>query len=411
MDTSAEAIEIGWIDFSKEDRGKVMSVLDLLSKDETLDELGIAPIRDGFSELFFPGTSTIQTRAKYFLLVPYALLDLERSGETSPSKILDALDRIERQCAQILSHSNELGIIGRSVLKNKAWVKRTPADIYWSGLRRYGIFTNSNLSLGEYVRVSCNIKKQKQALEAQRYYHDGADESDRDDVDAGNVFSKSFWSVPTYREGWMNRLSVSLTADEARYLRERIIHSAPGSMMAHILKEKESGISRLTGFSDLQAGPVNRFPEGIRRSYWMALAMSNFIFKLRIRYNVQLSGGKNEEANKCWEEESGRLNDIAGVNIYEIFRHLHVKNPKLLSFLLDSKRYMLAGDIKALDERILRQECYLKGESRAKLCRPGELSPQTWYGGQKLDYRFPNAMRIINDIFEAEDVSRAEPDR
>ncbi len=67
---------LGWIDFSKDERNKVLSVLDLLSEARTLDELGIAPIRNGFADLFFPGTSTIQTRAKYFMIVPYALKDL-----------------------------------------------------------------------------------------------------------------------------------------------------------------------------------------------------------------------------------------------------------------------------------------------------------------------------------------------
>ena len=74
---------LGWIDFSKNERSKVLSVLDLLSESGTLDELGIAPVRDGFANLFFPGTSTIQTRAKYFLIVPYALKDLEYSIETN----------------------------------------------------------------------------------------------------------------------------------------------------------------------------------------------------------------------------------------------------------------------------------------------------------------------------------------
>lgn len=69
---------IGWIDFSKSERNKILTVLDLLSEDGTLDELGLAPIRDGFSNLFFQGTSAIQTRAKYFFIVPYALRDLER---------------------------------------------------------------------------------------------------------------------------------------------------------------------------------------------------------------------------------------------------------------------------------------------------------------------------------------------
>ena len=62
-------MQLGWIDFSKSERSKVLSVLELISERGTLDELGIASIRDGFADLFFPGTSTIQTRAKYFFIV------------------------------------------------------------------------------------------------------------------------------------------------------------------------------------------------------------------------------------------------------------------------------------------------------------------------------------------------------
>ena len=49
-------MELGWIDFSSTDRNIVMGVLDLLGEKGVLDELGIAPIRDFYSELFFPGT-------------------------------------------------------------------------------------------------------------------------------------------------------------------------------------------------------------------------------------------------------------------------------------------------------------------------------------------------------------------
>ena len=80
-------MQLGWIDFSKSERSKVLSVLDLLQEKGTLDELGIAPIRDGFANIFFPGTSTIQTRAKYFLIVPYALWDLEREDAMKPNQM------------------------------------------------------------------------------------------------------------------------------------------------------------------------------------------------------------------------------------------------------------------------------------------------------------------------------------
>lgn len=79
-------MQLGWIDFSKTERNKGLSVLDLLSEDSTLDELNIAPKKDGFADIFIPGTSTIQTRDKYFFAVAYALKDLEKMSETNPKK-------------------------------------------------------------------------------------------------------------------------------------------------------------------------------------------------------------------------------------------------------------------------------------------------------------------------------------
>ena len=63
-------MQIGWIDFAREDRAKAMGVLHLLQERIAVDELGFGIIRDAFADAFFPATSTIQTRAKYFLLRP-----------------------------------------------------------------------------------------------------------------------------------------------------------------------------------------------------------------------------------------------------------------------------------------------------------------------------------------------------
>ena len=38
---------------------------------ETRDELGLGAIRDAFAEALFPGISTFQRRARYFLFVPW----------------------------------------------------------------------------------------------------------------------------------------------------------------------------------------------------------------------------------------------------------------------------------------------------------------------------------------------------
>lgn len=57
-------MQLGWIDFSKEDRQKAFDVINLLSEQGAVDELGIGVIRDAFANYFFPGTSTIQTTDK-----------------------------------------------------------------------------------------------------------------------------------------------------------------------------------------------------------------------------------------------------------------------------------------------------------------------------------------------------------
>ncbi len=43
---------IGWIDFSKDERNKVLNVIHLLDEPGAVDELGIGAVRDAFADLF-----------------------------------------------------------------------------------------------------------------------------------------------------------------------------------------------------------------------------------------------------------------------------------------------------------------------------------------------------------------------
>jgi hypothetical protein len=66
------------LDYSERERRKMLNVVDLFREHDTRDELGVGSVRDAFADMLFPGTSTIMTRARYFLLVPWAYLRLER---------------------------------------------------------------------------------------------------------------------------------------------------------------------------------------------------------------------------------------------------------------------------------------------------------------------------------------------
>lgn len=393
---------LGWIDFSKGERNKVLSVLDLLMEAGTLDELGIAPIRDGFANLFFPGTSTIQTRAKYFLIVPYALKDLEYSKETNPNRCLRILDEVERSCGEQLLASGEdiEGIVGIRSLGQNSWVKRTPADIYWAGLRSYGIF-RGNLSLSEYIRAICRMKNDKAELLKLGNKNDETEDRDGDDKDAGNLFKIQFLNIPTYSQDWREGLSIKLTAAEGEFLKTQIIHSHPDSMLAYILRNKMTGILGCKNFQDLKS-LMQLFPEDIQADYNLAVDFSDFLYALRVLYNVIVSDGQNANANAEMEMMRDYMADVASVDLESIYKKLSIyRNPFLCKFLDKCKALMLAEDVEELKKEIRRRERELK-QNRAKTMHPGEFDPDAWFSGKELDYRFGDAKTIIRDIWESE---------
>ena len=394
-------MQIGWIDFSKEDRKKVLSVIDLLSEDSTLDELGIAPVRDGFSDLFFPGTSTIQTRAKYFLIVPYALDMLTHQKEMQPDAVLNDLDYIERRCGELFVAEKAERSIGSRSIQSGRWVKRAPSEIYWSGLRRYNIFTGGVISLAEYIRVSCALTKKKNDLRWFGNRKIDSEEYEKDDIDAGASKSFSFWNLPTYPSDWMDNLTMKLSHLESEFLKAQIESSVPYSMMAYILKNELRQVSQMDEFLAIgEHGVIKQFPDAMVMDYQMALYFSEFIYGARIRYNVILSEGKNTDANNEWEMYQEYLSDVSAIDIDAIFYRLRIVNPMLKRFLESVREQMRSRDINALDECIINREIQLKGKSRAKLTHAGEFPLDNWIGGGRLEYRFGNAMMIVRDIFQ-----------
>lgn len=67
-----------WLDFSSAERERTFSILASLEEKGTVDDLGIGAVRDAIADHHFPGISTIQTRAKYFLFLAY-IQSLEQS--------------------------------------------------------------------------------------------------------------------------------------------------------------------------------------------------------------------------------------------------------------------------------------------------------------------------------------------
>jgi hypothetical protein len=394
-----QSLQIGWIDYGSRDRNKILSVLSLLSTPEAVDELGIGVVRDGFADILFPGISTIQTRAKYFLLVPYIMMELERENILSPKSFLDRLSKEEIALISLLKKDNAKGVFGGRAGER---LQRKPSSIYWNGFYTFGIFQNyARLSLNGYVRAVCALKREKRLLSAIGHIEKSEGTGDADMY----CSACGFWRVPPPPENWRENVTMELTAEEASFLRERIIKSehSKDSLLAYILRNK---IYEVKDYYDISIIEKKiKLPQTIHKDYKMALDFAEFIYGANIRYNVILSGCKNDLANEEWGiwYRSVTNGFIQNYDIYEAVNRLSIRGynrARLLPFIGKWKEAVLTGDAAVMDELIIAREIELKGKERAKLSSENfSWREGVWLGGGKLQYRFPNSRRLIEDIF------------
>lgn len=387
-------LNLGWVDFSKSDRDMVLSVLRQLTEPGAVDELGIGTIRDGFSDILFPGTSTIQTRAKYLFIVPYICLELERGGKLSPRQFIETLEQNELDLIDILAVNGADGVIGQ---RSRQTLRRKPSSIYWNALRTYG-FLSESVTLSEYAALFYAKKtasEQQKRLGKQKSKNE---DDTADDSDAG-MNGAAFWRVPAVKENWRDDLTIELTSNEAAYLRERIT-SMPGtrdSLLALVLRENRLDFTKYEHFDEIDALQTFMPPEMLK-DYRLARDFSRFVFGAQIRYNVIYSGGQNEHANKKWEEY---LEERPTVSLADVQSRLGPRS-SVMRFL---KAFQSAIDSESeLDNLIIGREKALKGSARAKLTNK-ELYQydDNSVNMTPLVYRLPNVQRIVRDIFEGVD--------
>lgn len=393
------SISFGWIDYSSEDRNKVMSVLHSLSSPEAVDELGIGSIRDGFADILFPGTSTVQTRAKYFLIVPYILMELEKETNLTVQRFLDKFDAIEKQLIDILSKDDAEGVIGK---RAKGSLKRKPSSIYWNGLRTLEIFKYPKLTITEYVKAMISLKSRK--VEIKKGVSTENESFDDDDAVRGEIIGE-FWRCIPPKKDWKDDVSINLTKKEAEYLVDRIAKSSRtrDTLFGYIVKNNIKEILEVDDFNCI--GEVISLPAGIREDYEMAKEFSQFIYGANLRYNYILYNGDNEWINKEWDiwvESPFVKNKFNDYNVDLVLSRLAISNIKLRNFLKGWKEAYISGDIVKIDNLIINREKQIKSIDRCKLNNPNNFNTEEGRTrGGKLEYRFTIGKKHICDIFQA----------
>ena len=138
--TASVVVESGfsWLDHRDEDAQRAREVLKALDEGTTVDSIGIGTVRDTVADTLFPATSTLHTRARYYLFVPWIYRQIE--ADRVPSSRAAAVGReYEIRLAYALmagSPPGTQGIIGREALER---LKQLPRIVYWNGLAAMGI--------------------------------------------------------------------------------------------------------------------------------------------------------------------------------------------------------------------------------------------------------------------------------
>src|SRR3954447_25906060 len=124
---------LGWLDFDQAAGDRVAQLLRAMQDSSTLDPLGLGSLRDCYAAVLHPGTSTIQTRLRYFLFLPWIFQALQ--DEQVPAGRF-ALRLRERELALIevlrQGAGPDQGVIGYASREN---LVRFPSVIYWGGLK------------------------------------------------------------------------------------------------------------------------------------------------------------------------------------------------------------------------------------------------------------------------------------
>jgi hypothetical protein len=199
----------------------MMEIVGLFKERNTVDDLGIGSVRDTLSDLLFPGTSTLHTRARYLLFLPWICLDIERASIPSRNG-WDALK--EREVALIfalLRGGETTGVIGREARER---LKNFPSFMYWSALGQHGMRLHP-VSRGQYI----------DGLDA--FHAASSRRVATGDLDGEPDRRQRNWhaGLPTAPDGMLEQVTFTLDTTESEYLTERILANGAGSYYAHLL--------------------------------------------------------------------------------------------------------------------------------------------------------------------------------
>ena len=363
---------LSWVDHDQEARNRVQKVLALLEERESRDELGLGQIRDSLSDLLFPGTSTVQTRLRYFLIVPWVYRALEEEGVAGGEIWARGRD-LELEVAEHLRGTGEAGVFGRRAGRR---LRRLPSSVYWVGLGSWGLLRG-----------------------------------------AGGQGGSSIWhqGLPARPPGFPRLRTLALDSAEAEYLQDRVTQSVPDSLLAHLFLIARPAKCRFAWQHPDYAG----FPAAHKAALEHARLFSEVIYGAPLLYNLllaRLAQGKDriaeyQDALEKWSADLDRtaLDSWSLSDFWSTVRRRRRINHGALQFVnrwidharsgaLDVREHGVPADDSAPARLVRKREQALKRE-RSRF-RNRRMLDQ-WNGGAgvyRTDYRWYKVRAYLREL-------------
>ena len=393
-----------WLDTSAEEQRRVRELVALYSQSESRDELGIGQVRDAFANGLFPGTSTVHTRARYLLFIPWIYTSGAKTRRGS--RLTAWTDKQELRLIDALIREGVgrgEGLIGRVAGSS---LTTLPSATYWSALQRYGILTRS---------VSPDMLGMlRPAL------HAGAD--DELALRANQDWHPTLPAPPKEFPDTV-QAGMALLPDEALWLRERILETAPNTMLAHLLIDDTAMADDVVSpwfdpaCMSADGSPATLLQHG--RCFSHVMRGAAILYNLLIAERYETAGftsvpdpvGQYREDLATWIEAVIADGDlISSWDLHEMWRLVRSINPRIglqtrafvdrwVDIVRSGRLDTLADDEHAravVKDRERRQ----KG-AQSRLVNDRLL--RKWSGASgtsELVYRWPQVRRLVTDIRE-----------
>lgn len=397
---------LAWIDHDSKARERTLRMLSLFQEKDSRDELGLGSVRDSFADQLFPGTSTIQTRLRYMLFVPWIYQHLEDRRVPAESFAIQA-DKMERDLVQPLLESDDrAGIFGKTAGKT---LKRLPSSVYWAGLGIWGIRL-TQFSQDEYHRRIDEIYRLRDALEVREKNARARGENIDDDLKMATLT----WHprIPAPPSDFPQKVDFALSREEAEFIRDRISVNCPDSLLSYLSLYCKPADTHAPWEHPDYAG----FSDAHKELLTHARLFSEVMHGAALSYNIQLAQlrqheelvAKHRKSFTEWVENLpldeirswsiDRLWDLTIDHGHTITRQTRLFIGRWVEYVRTSPKQLLSNP-EAL-ELIKRREMKLKGpRSRFRNRRALEQ----WGGSSglgRLVFRWPNVTMLLKDLYQ-----------